>query len=204
MASEVPLQRGLFDEEELKDTRTRRQRKTAREADAPQQEAMFSQREVAQFGVQARPQMKAVSRSGKPLTMILQMEDPRTEEEREADQQREAESKTYSLFGGLTQADLDQAEKLVADLTELTEKLTQLVAVAAVILEQSTETLDQLGLMLAGEGATVSDGGKSKARSNGRLHPPEEIAKEDTNIFGPDFHFYRSFEFWPPARAGEL
>lgn len=97
MSKEVPLQIGLFDGE-LTDTRTRRQKKAAREAAGYRQAQMFSQREVAQFGVRARPKMPAIGRNGKPLRMVLEMEDPRTEEEKELDRQREADALTGSLF----------------------------------------------------------------------------------------------------------
>jgi hypothetical protein len=63
-----------------------------------EQAEMFSRRELAQFGVRARPQMPAVTRSGKPLVMALEMEDPRTDEEKKLDRQREAEALTGSLF----------------------------------------------------------------------------------------------------------
>jgi hypothetical protein len=82
---------------ELVDNRTRKQKRAAQEAEGYQQAEMFSQRELAQFGVRARPQMPAIARNGKPLGMILEMEDPRTEEEKELDRQRTAEALTIPL-----------------------------------------------------------------------------------------------------------
>jgi hypothetical protein len=202
MGEEVPLQSSLFNDQP-QDTRTRRQRRKAKLASLPQPMEMFSTREVAQFGVRLSP-MNLTTRGGGRLKMQLEMEDPRTEEEKEADRQKEAEQRTYPLFGSLSDQQLEQAEALVTDLGLITQQLLELMAVATVILEQSTETLDQLGLMLTGSGATMSDGDKAKARSNGLLHPPEEIAKTDANLFGPGFHIYRSMELWPSARAGEL
>lgn len=96
MSPEVPLQYDFVGE--LKDNRTRKQKRAARKMDGFQQMEMFGQREIAQFGVRARPTMPAVARNGKPLVMALEMEDPRTEEEKEADRRREAERKTYRLL----------------------------------------------------------------------------------------------------------
>lgn len=89
-----PLQADLFSGE-LIDNRNRRQKRRERERAAPNQPMMFSQREIAQFGVKARPRM-----SLSPHTRLrLLVEDPRTEEEREADLRREAERNTYILPG---------------------------------------------------------------------------------------------------------
>ena len=70
---------------ELKDTRTRRQRKAARSQAAPQQLGMFGQRELAQFGVRARPKIDI-----SPKTRLeLLLADARSEEEK----QREIEER---------------------------------------------------------------------------------------------------------------
>jgi hypothetical protein len=87
----------MFDDG-LTDTRSRKQRKVARESEGYQQKEMFAQREIAQFSVQARPRMPAVARNGKSLEMVLEMEDPRTEEEKMLAQQRAAEERTKPLF----------------------------------------------------------------------------------------------------------
>ncbi len=95
MANKVPLQRDLFTGD-LVDTRTRKQKKAARRAGGWQQGEMFSQRELAQWGVRMRP-MRLRARNGQPLKLVLQIEDPRTEKEKEADRQREAEALTYPM-----------------------------------------------------------------------------------------------------------
>lgn len=79
---------------ELDDNRTRRQKKLDRERNKPRQTEMFSQREIAQFGVNAHP-LLPISDNTK-LGLIF--EDPRTEEEKERDRQRQAEEKTYQMF----------------------------------------------------------------------------------------------------------
>ena len=96
MTAEVPLQIDLFTSE-LKDTRTRKQKKAARQAEGYQQDELFPQRELAQFGVTAQPRMPAIARNGEPLGMALMIEDPRSEEEKELDRQREAEALTDPL-----------------------------------------------------------------------------------------------------------
>lgn len=79
---------------ELVDTRTRRQKKRDKEREQPKQTEMFSQRDVAQFGVNARPLLPL-----SPNTRLLLIpEDPRTEEEIERDIQRAAEERTKPMF----------------------------------------------------------------------------------------------------------
>jgi hypothetical protein len=95
MSKEAPLQ--ISFDGELVDTRSRKQKRAARQAEGYQQAEMFSQRELAQFGVRARPRMPAISRSGKPLDMALEIEDFRTEEEKKADLLREAKGRTYRM-----------------------------------------------------------------------------------------------------------
>jgi hypothetical protein len=91
---ETPLQHDMFSDE-LVDNRTRRQKRLDRQRDRPQQIEMFSQRELAQFGVRANPKF--------PITPTTKMElfvqDPRIEEEKERDLQRQAEERTYPLPG---------------------------------------------------------------------------------------------------------
>ena len=96
MSPEVPLQYDFTGD--LVDNRTRRQKRLARQANGWQQGAMFSQRDIAQFGVRANPEMPGIAQNGKPLTMVLEIEDPRTEEEKEADRQYEIERKTDQMF----------------------------------------------------------------------------------------------------------
>ena len=99
MSKEVPLQVDMFTGD-LVDTRTRKQKKKEKEQQKPRQTEMFSQRELAQFGVNPRPQLPL-----SPKTRLeLIMEDHRTEEEKAAAIQREAEKRNYHLF---EDADLD-------------------------------------------------------------------------------------------------
>lgn len=91
---EIPLQIDMF-KGDLVDTRTPRQKRLDAQREGPQQTEMFSQRELAQFGVRANPKF--------PITPFTRMElwtqDPRTEEERVQDLQRQAEEQTYPLPG---------------------------------------------------------------------------------------------------------
>ncbi|NLE45575.1 MAG: hypothetical protein GX620_12715 [Chloroflexi bacterium] len=79
---------------QLVDTRTRKQRKADRERALPRQIEMFSQRDIAQFGVKANPTMPL---SGN-VKLLLIPEDPRTPEEIERDIQRAAEERTHPMF----------------------------------------------------------------------------------------------------------
>ena len=86
MSHERPLQSDMFSGE-LKDTRTRIQKRRDQKAEQPQALAMFSQRDVAQFGVTAHPTLPISDHT----KLALQIEDPRTPEEIERDTQHEAE-----------------------------------------------------------------------------------------------------------------
>lgn len=93
MSKEIPFQVDMFSGD-LVDTRTRKQKKKAREQEGPKQTEMFSQRELAQFGVDSFPKLPI-----SPKTRLeLMVEDHRTEEEKAADIQREAEKRNYRLF----------------------------------------------------------------------------------------------------------
>ena len=94
MSKEVPLQTDMFTRE-LVDTRNRKQKQRAQDAQQPRQTEMFSQREMAQFGVRANPKLPL-----SPKTRLeLLIEDLRTEEEKERDFQREVEKRSYRLPG---------------------------------------------------------------------------------------------------------
>ncbi len=95
MSAEVPLQMNMFDEE-MSDTRTRKQKRAAKKVQGFQQEEMFSQRELAQWGVRLHP-MDITTPSGKRPSMQLEIEDPRTDEQKALDLQREAEELTHPL-----------------------------------------------------------------------------------------------------------
>jgi hypothetical protein len=80
---------------DLDDTRTRRQKRLDYEREQPKQQEMFSQRELAQFGVRAHPLIPL-----SPYTrLVLISEDPRTPEEIERDAQLDAEQNTARMFG---------------------------------------------------------------------------------------------------------
>lgn len=87
------LQFNLFTGE-LEDRRTRKQRQADRQRALPRQTEMFSQREIAQFGVKANPHIPL---SGN-VRLLLIPEDPRTPEEIERDLQRAAEERTHRMF----------------------------------------------------------------------------------------------------------
>jgi hypothetical protein len=94
MGKEGPaLQHDMFTGE-LVDTRTARQKRQDREWAQGKQLFLFSQQDIAQFGVNPHPLLPipAQAKAG-PL-----FEDRRTEEEIEQDRQRAAEEKTYQMF----------------------------------------------------------------------------------------------------------
>ncbi|MEP0761531.1 MAG: hypothetical protein HRF48_02225 [Chloroflexota bacterium] len=76
------------------DRRTRKQRQADRARELPKQTEMFSQRDIAQFGVKANPHIPL---SGN-VKLLLIPEDPRTPEEVERDLQRKAERNTRPMF----------------------------------------------------------------------------------------------------------
>jgi hypothetical protein len=93
MAKEAPLQMDMFTGE-LVDNRTGTQKRKAREEEGPKQAEMFSQREMAQFGVKANPKLPI-----SPKTRIeLMIEDHRTEEEKAEAIQQEALQRNYRMF----------------------------------------------------------------------------------------------------------
>jgi len=94
MSKEMPLQVDMFSGE-LVDTRTRKQKKREAEIKEPVQTEMFSQRELAQFGVRANPQIPI-----SPKTRIeLALQDLRSEEEKEEARKLEIEKRSYRLPG---------------------------------------------------------------------------------------------------------
>ncbi len=102
MPKEVPLQVDMFSGE-LVDNRTKKQKKIAQQQAQPKQIEMFSQREVAQFGVRANPTLPI-----SPKTRIeLAIEDRRSEEEIALEQQREIEENTYPLPWALPALEID-------------------------------------------------------------------------------------------------
>ena len=94
---------------ELDDNRTRRQKKRDKERQQPRQTEMFSQGELAQFGV------RKTAWPLSPTTKLgLIFEDPRTEEEKERDRQRAAEERTYQMFEEPAPDSQAQTERLDA------------------------------------------------------------------------------------------
>jgi hypothetical protein len=93
MSKEVPLQIDMFTGE-MVDNRTAIQKKKEKNDAGPKQAEMFSQREMAQFGVKAHPKLPI-----SPKTRIeLMIEDHRTDEEKAAAIQQEALERNYRLF----------------------------------------------------------------------------------------------------------
>lgn len=92
MSHEHYYQANLFTGD-LVDTRTRIQKRRARQSAIPRQLEMFSQRELAQFGVNPRPKLPL-----SPKTRLeLALEDARTEREQGQARQRQIEQLTYPL-----------------------------------------------------------------------------------------------------------
>ena len=103
MSTEVPRQYDMFTRE-LVDARTRKQKRQDAKRQQPPQLLMFSQREMAQFGVNPHPTLPL-----SPKTRLeLAVQDPRSEEERAEDLQREIEERTYPMLG--EDRDLDAME----------------------------------------------------------------------------------------------
>lgn len=74
MSIEVPKQIDMFSENAV-DNRTRNQKKQDRQRNQPKQSLMFSQHDMAQFGVNTKPNLPL-----SPNTRLtLMQEDPRTE-----------------------------------------------------------------------------------------------------------------------------
>lgn len=90
---ERPLQYDLFTGE-LIDNRSAKQRRSDKEAEKPQQGMMFSQRDMAQFGVDPHPKIPLSDHTA----LGILFEDHRTEEEKEADIQRQALEHNFKMF----------------------------------------------------------------------------------------------------------
>ena len=90
---ESPRQINMFTGE-LEDTRTQKQKEQDRQRIFPQTVAMFSQRDIAQFGVTAHPLLSLADKT----QLALIRADPRTPAEKERDLEREAQERTIPLF----------------------------------------------------------------------------------------------------------
>src|SRR5438128_2258611 len=82
----------------LVETRSKRAKKEDSQPATYRQTDLFAPREVLQFGVKSNPSLPLETAKGLPIEMRLEMQDPRTEEEKEADRMRAAEKATYQLF----------------------------------------------------------------------------------------------------------
>ncbi|MCE7947224.1 MAG: hypothetical protein DYG88_07320 [Chloroflexi bacterium CFX4] len=109
MFNYTPNQYDLFGN--LADARTRRQRYLDMQRAKPQPIEMFAPREVLQFGVNGRP-LIPISDTTK---LELEIQDPRTDEERERDWWRAAEAATVPMFDHQIG---DYACKVLIDLAE--------------------------------------------------------------------------------------
>ena len=90
---EVPLQHDMFSGQ-MVDNRTQQQKRLGKIAIQPQQMMMFSLKDTVELGVSARPWLKELP----PPKLELERQDIRTEEEREHDLLREAQSLTSAMF----------------------------------------------------------------------------------------------------------
>ncbi len=84
---------------ETVDTRTEAQKRRDRERAQPQQAAMFSPRETIEQARSKLPAAPMVNRRGERLELHLMVQDPRTEEEVEADRMKAAQEMTKPMFG---------------------------------------------------------------------------------------------------------
>ncbi len=95
----------------LVDTRSTKQKRTADKREKPKQLEMFAAREVAQFGVDARPSLPITNSRGMPIGMALEIQDPRTEEDKEYDRMKAAQAATYGLFGQYTEPSVQPPQR---------------------------------------------------------------------------------------------
>ncbi len=108
MSAEFALQLDMFTGD-LVDSRSARQKKQARIRNQPQQAEMFSQREMAQFGVNAHPTLPLSPTTTLKLIMI----DLRTDAEREHDLKQQMEQHIYPL--PIWEGETAQASNLSSD-----------------------------------------------------------------------------------------
>src|SRR5690348_9327928 len=93
MPTEIPFQYDLFTGG-LVDARSTKEKRRDKQSNRPQQTEMFPQKELALFGVRAKPQLPL-----SPMTRLeLAAQDPRTDEDKEHDRMRRAEAQTYSFL----------------------------------------------------------------------------------------------------------
>jgi hypothetical protein len=97
MPAEIPLQHDMFTGE-LVDTRTRQQKRRDRARELPQQVAMFDTRTTLELARSKHRHFDLTTQDGRPLALALMMQDPRTEEEVEADRMQAAQAMTVPMF----------------------------------------------------------------------------------------------------------
>ena len=106
MSKEISLQKDMFSGE-LRDTRSAYRKRQDRQRQQPRQAALFSVRETVQIGVNPRPWLKDMARP----TLALEIQDMRTDEEKERERRREAEALTAPMFE-------DEAFRAIHELVE--------------------------------------------------------------------------------------
>lgn len=117
----IPLQHDMFTGDRV-DNRTANQKQAEKLATEPKQTEMFKLREVIQPGVRIKPMVDLSTLPRPPLVLVS--EDTRTDEEKEADLNREAEANTYKLFAN--DLDLDELQPTENDQHDPVEKIDQL------------------------------------------------------------------------------
>lgn len=90
---EIPLQVDLFSGE-LVDNRSDYQKRLDREREKPQQQSLFSAHQAVELARHARPWLAATPQP----SLVLEVQDVRTEEERDREVMREAEKLTAPMF----------------------------------------------------------------------------------------------------------
>ena len=151
----IPLQHEMFSDK-LADTRSRKQKRSEKQKRRPQQTELFSQKELAQFGVQARPELPAVRKDGKAVEMRLEIQDVRTQEERAAAQQEAAEEKTRAMFSGVAEKAKPPTPKVIRPYTQWKETSRQFPkALVLIKVGDLYETYDDTAKKIACELATA-------------------------------------------------
>lgn len=93
MSKENPLQKDMFSGE-LKDTRSAYRKQQDKKRGKPRQAELFSAQETVQLGVNPRPWLKTLPSP----TLALEIQDVRTDEEKEHDWWREAQKQIAPMF----------------------------------------------------------------------------------------------------------
>lgn len=138
---EAPLQQDMFTGETV-DPRSAYQKRKDKERAQPQQAEMFSSREIAQFGVNPRPQLPLSPSTALELAVI----DHRSEEEIEEDRMRAAQALTYSMFESGGEEAVSNAPTFSAMLSLLGQLSIALAAAPTMdVARRTPKTTRQLG-----------------------------------------------------------